>query len=98
MKGKLVALSLCGLFTLALVTVRLKTRELLLKYEIADLETVEVLLFERCTFLKSEVDRKSDLISLLQRAAEQGIELQWEGLSGESIPFITSTEDALQLE
>lgn len=98
MKGRLIALSLCGLFTLALVTVRLKTRELLLKYEIADMETVEVLLLERCTFLKSEVDKRSDLVSLLQRAAELGIELQWEGLSGEGIPLITSMEDASQLE
>ena len=59
MKAKLVIVLLCSLFFLALVTVRLKTREVLLRYEIADLEAFEVLLFERYRFSKSEVEKKA---------------------------------------
>jgi hypothetical protein len=98
MKAKLVAMALCGLFTLALVTVRLKTREVLLKYEIADLETFEVLLHERFTYLKSEVERETGILSLLKRAAEMGIRLELEGFDGEAVPIVTPVEDVSQLD
>jgi hypothetical protein len=44
---------MCALFALALVTVRLKTREAMMRYKIAELEMVEQLLLER---LATETD------------------------------------------
>ena len=41
------------------MTVRLKTREALLAYDIADLETYEELLHERYIFLKTEVEKRT---------------------------------------
>ncbi|MFH1999076.1 MAG: hypothetical protein ABIK28_05300 [Planctomycetota bacterium] len=98
MKAKLIIILLCSLFFLALVTVRLKTRELLLRYEIADLETFEVLLYERYTFSKSEVEKKAGMIDLLTRAAELDIDLRLKSPDGRDVPLIASTEDGFQLE
>lgn len=98
MKAKLIIVLLCSLFFLALVTVRLKTREVLLRYEIADLEAFEVLLYERYRFSKSEVEKKAGMIDLLTRAAELGIDLRLLSPDGRDVPLITTADDGFQLE
>jgi hypothetical protein len=98
MKIKLVAFSLIALFALSLVTVRLKTREALLAYEIADLETYEELLRERYIFLKTEVEKRTGVVGLLRKAAEHGICLHMSGFEGRHVPLLDSVEESMNLE
>lgn len=98
MKVKLVAFSLLALFALSLVTVRLKTREALLAYDIADLETYEELLHERYIFLKTEVEKRTGVVGLLRKAAEHGISLQMSGFEGRDVPLLDSVEESMNLE
>ena len=98
MKVKLVAFSLFALFALSLVTVRLKTREALLAYDIADLETYEELLHERYIFLKTEVEKRTGVVGLLKKAAEHGIRLHMSGFEGRDVPLLDSVEESMNLE
>jgi hypothetical protein len=98
MKSKLVAISLCALFALALVTVRIKSREILLRYEIAELEKYELLLHERFIFLKSEVERKAGVVGLLNKAIERGILLHLDSTNGRAIPLLTPLGEGATLE
>jgi hypothetical protein len=98
MRITLVAVSFCALFALALVTVRVKTREVLLRYEIAELEKYESLLFERILYLKAEVERKAGIIGLLDKAVERGILLHMGSPNGMEIPLLSSMEERVPLE
>ena len=96
--GKLVAFSLVALFALSLVTVHLKSREVLLAYEIAELETFEELLLERYVFLKTEVEKRTGVVGLLKKAAEHGIRLHMSGPDGREVPLLNSMEESANLE
>jgi hypothetical protein len=92
MKAKLIAVSMCALFALALVTVRLNTREAMLCYRIAELEMYEQLLLERLAYVKSRARCKTGAVSLLNRANEQGIQLILEDPAGNQIPLLETLE------
>lgn len=98
MKGKLFVFSLCAFLALALITVRLRSRALLLKYEIAELETYEELLLHRITFFRSEVEKRSGVVDLLTKALELGIYLHMGSQNGKEIPLLTSLEEEIPLE
>ena len=98
MKGKLVAVALCALFALALVTVHLKSRETLLCYEIAQLELTEELLLDRLEFLNAEVEKQTGVVGLLNKAVEFGIFLRMSGFDGTKVQLFTPLEEDAALE
>lgn len=98
MKAKLVVFSLCALFGLSLLTVRLRTREALLQYEIAELETLEDLLLERIEFLKSEVEERTGVKGLLDSAVDLGIDLYMTDGDGKKIALLPKADEDLTLE
>ena len=98
MKGKLVALSLCSLFFLALITVKLKTREMLIRYEIAELSLYENLMRERYSFLESEVAEKAGGVPLLTKSLQLGIQLKLNGNGGQGIPLLAPVSDKAAME
>jgi len=98
MKGKLVAVALCALFALALVTVHLKSRETLLRYEIAELELTEELLLDRLESLNAEVEKQTGVVGLLNKAVEFGIFLHMSGFDGTKVQLFTPLEEEAALE
>lgn len=98
MKAKLIVFSLCALFGLSLLTVRLKTREALLRYQIAELETMEDLFLERIEFLKSEVEERTGVVGLLDSAVDLGIHLYMGDREGAIVTLIPEEEEELHLE
>ena len=96
MKSFIVIISLCALFGLALITVRLKTRETLLRYEIAKLEKYEVLLIRRIGFRRSEEALKKSVVNLLERARELNIDLVYRDGEFRTVPILAGIEDGIQ--
>lgn len=98
MRGMSTAFALCALFTLALLTVRLKTRAVLLKYEIARLEAYEGLLVDRLEYYGWKAFAEGGLMDLLDKSARYDIPLCLEGPQGGSIPLIEPAGESESLE
>jgi hypothetical protein len=98
MKGLLVTLSLCAMFALALVTIHLRSREALLRYQIAELEMDEDLLIERLAYLQAELQKQTGVIGLLNKAVEFGIYLRLGGFDGNHFHLFTPLEEEAALE
>ena len=98
MKGMLTAFALCALFTLALTTVRLKTRAKLLAYEIADLEAYEGLLLERIEYYGWKAAAEGGMVDLLDKSVRYDISLSLEGPGGRAVPLLAPVEEGEALE
>lgn len=98
MKAALVACSLCALFIVSLVTVRLKAREAMLCYEIAELETYEELLLDRLMYTKSEMEERTGAVFLLGRAQKLGIRLYMRDSEGNIFPLLLPLDGEADLE
>lgn len=96
MKNKLTAFSLCALFGLALLTVHLKTREALLRYDIAKYEMYEKVLLDRLNYLTSEKENKAGVVSLLRKAVDLGIDLHFGDTNKVEVPLLTTITDGLR--
>ena len=83
---------------MSLLTVRLRTREVLLQYEIAELETLENLLLERIEFLKSEVEERTGVKGLLDNAMDLGIDLYMIDQDGKKISLLPKADEDLTME
>lgn len=90
----LIALSLTSLCFVAVITVRLRNREMELGYRIASLERAERLLIDQLIALDSEICRKGAVDSLLRQAVEMRIVLQMDSAEVPPVHLIEVPDDS----
>jgi len=96
LKNKLTVFSLCALLGLCLVTVRLKTREALLRYDIATYEMYEKMLIERLSYVESDKNSKMGVVALMMRAVELGIDLHLGNATDNETPLLTTLSEMME--
>jgi len=89
----LIAVAVASLCFLAMTTVRVRSLDALLAYQIARLDRMRNLLEDRLLALQAEATRRAAVSRLLGRAAAMRIEVQLEGFGSTDVAVVPATEE-----
>jgi hypothetical protein len=90
----LMALALTSLCFLAMATVHIRNREVLLGYRIAELERNRQMRCDHLMALRSEMAGKTALPSLLRKAASLNIRVSLDGFDGVLIDLVPLSQES----
>ncbi len=94
----LIALSLTSLCFVAVITVRLRNKEMGLGYQIAALERAERILIDQLIAIEGDISRRSAVDSLVRQAVEMRIVLRMDRGGLPPVDLIEVQDDASFME